>query len=186
MLQFHGDEGPVVLRRGPCCWNRLPRDQGRARAQRCRDPGAGAVSHRLSPAGSHTSKDVPGGTGETFAWELARVNRTRSSLRVPVILAGGLTAGQRRRGDRDRSSVRGRCRQRHPVGSLGSRTTTNFAAFVRRRRARPSRWCRRSPSPTPRPRPRPRPSPSPRRCRRNEARSSTGSVPTAASTCQRR
>src|SRR6202012_1753806 len=36
---------------------------------------------------------VPGGTGETFAWELARGGPTRSTRpRVPVILAGGLTA----------------------------------------------------------------------------------------------
>jgi phosphoribosylanthranilate isomerase len=32
-------------------------------------------------------KGVPGGTGETFAWELARSHPTK----VPVILSGGLT-----------------------------------------------------------------------------------------------
>jgi phosphoribosylanthranilate isomerase len=33
--------------------------------------------------------NVPGGTGETFAWELARDHREK----VPVILSGGLNAG---------------------------------------------------------------------------------------------
>src|SRR6185437_16604813 len=33
-------------------------------------------------------KGVPGGTGETFAWDLARSHPTR----VPVILSGGLNA----------------------------------------------------------------------------------------------
>jgi phosphoribosylanthranilate isomerase len=33
--------------------------------------------------------DVPGGTGETFAWELAREH----GKKVPMILSGGLTPG---------------------------------------------------------------------------------------------
>jgi phosphoribosylanthranilate isomerase len=32
---------------------------------------------------------VPGGTGETFAWEIARAHRSK----VPVILSGGLNPG---------------------------------------------------------------------------------------------
>ena len=55
------------------------------------------------------SPRTPGGTGETFDWELAR----RHPRTPPVVLSGGLDAGQRRRGDRAGAAVRGRRGQRH-------------------------------------------------------------------------
>ena len=51
---------------------------------------------------------LPGGTGESFDWELLRGHRSE----VPAILAGGLKPGERRRGGRDRPALRGRRRQR--------------------------------------------------------------------------
>jgi phosphoribosylanthranilate isomerase len=89
MLQFHGDEGPSFCaeagRRTGC------RVIKSARVR------SGAEIQALAPF--HTDfhlldtfvEDVPGGTGETFAWELARGSGP-ARLRVPVILAGGLTA----------------------------------------------------------------------------------------------
>jgi len=89
ILQFHGDEGPAFCaeagRRSGC---RV------IKAARVR---SGAEIQALAPF--HTDfhlldayvKGTPGGTGETFAWELARRHGPTRS-RVPVILAGGLTA----------------------------------------------------------------------------------------------
>jgi phosphoribosylanthranilate isomerase len=88
MLQFHGDEGPSF------CAEAGRRTGCRViKAARVR---SGAEIQALAPF--HTDfhlldayvDGVPGGTGETFAWELARGGPTRP--RVPVILAGGLTA----------------------------------------------------------------------------------------------
>jgi phosphoribosylanthranilate isomerase len=85
MVQLHGDEGPVfcseVARRTGC---RV------IKAARVR---SGADIQALGPF--HTDfhlldsfvAGVPGGTGKTFAWELARQHRG-----TPVILSGGLTA----------------------------------------------------------------------------------------------
>jgi phosphoribosylanthranilate isomerase len=85
MVQLHGDEGPVfcseVARRTGC---RV------IKAARVR---SGADIQALGPF--HTDfhlldsfvAGVPGGTGTTFAWELARQHRG-----TPVILSGGLTA----------------------------------------------------------------------------------------------
>jgi phosphoribosylanthranilate isomerase len=84
MVQLHGDEGPAfaseVGRRTGC---RV------IKAMRVR---SGADIQAL--AGFHTDfhlldsyiKDVPGGTGETFAWELARAHKGSA----PLILSGGL------------------------------------------------------------------------------------------------
>jgi phosphoribosylanthranilate isomerase len=89
MLQFHGDEGPSF------CAEAGRRTGCRViKAARVR---SGAEIQALAPF--HTDfhlldayvEDVPGGTGETFAWELAR-GTGPARLRVPVILAGGLTA----------------------------------------------------------------------------------------------
>jgi phosphoribosylanthranilate isomerase len=86
MLQFHGDEGPAF------CAEAARRSGCRViKAARVR---SGAEIQALAPF--HTDfhlldtyvDGVPGGTGETFAWELAR----RHLGRIPVILAGGLTA----------------------------------------------------------------------------------------------
>ena len=88
MLQFHGDEGPSF------CAEAGRRTGCRViKAARVR---SGAEIQALAPF--HTDfhlldtyvEGVPGGTGETFAWELAR--DTDRAPRVPVILAGGLTA----------------------------------------------------------------------------------------------
>jgi phosphoribosylanthranilate isomerase len=86
MLQFHGDEGPSfcaeAARRTGCRVIKAARVQ------------SGADIQALAPfrtdfhlLDSHVA-GAPGGTGETFAWELARRHRDG----VPVILAGGLTA----------------------------------------------------------------------------------------------
>ena len=83
LIQLHGDEGPSfceeVRRRTGCKV---------IKAARVR---SGADSQALAPF--HTDyhmldshrPGMPGGTGETFAWELARSHRGH----VPVILSGG-------------------------------------------------------------------------------------------------
>ena len=85
MLQLHGDEGPAycaeAARRTGCKVIKAVRVRSGADVQ-------ALVSfhtdyHLLD---SYTA-GVPGGTGETFAWEIARAHRGR----VPVILSGGLT-----------------------------------------------------------------------------------------------
>jgi phosphoribosylanthranilate isomerase len=88
MLQFHGDEGPSF------CAEAGRRTGCRViKAARVR---SGAEIQALAPF--HTDfhlldtyvEGLSGGTGETFAWELARrIGSTRP--RAPVILAGGLT-----------------------------------------------------------------------------------------------
>jgi phosphoribosylanthranilate isomerase len=87
ILQFHGDEGPVF------CAEAARRTGCRViKAARVR---SGADIQALAPF--HTDfhlldsyvAGVPGGTGETFAWELARAHGEK----VPVILSGGLNAG---------------------------------------------------------------------------------------------
>lgn len=85
IVQLHGDEGPAfcdeVRRRTGAKVIKAARVRSRADIQ--------ALStfhtdyHLLD---SHRA-GAPGGTGETFAWELARAHRGE----VPVILSGGLT-----------------------------------------------------------------------------------------------
>jgi phosphoribosylanthranilate isomerase len=84
MLQLHGDEGPVycseAARRTGCKVIKAARVRSRADVQ------------ALTPF--HTDfhlldsyvGGLPGGTGATFSWEIARARRSR----VPVILSGGL------------------------------------------------------------------------------------------------
>jgi phosphoribosylanthranilate isomerase len=85
MLQFHGDEGPSF------CAEAARRTGCRViKAARVR---SGADIQALRPF--HTDfhlldayvAGMPGGTGETFSWELARGHRG-----PPLILSGGLTA----------------------------------------------------------------------------------------------
>jgi phosphoribosylanthranilate isomerase len=93
MLQFHGQEGPAfcaeAARRTGCRVIKVARVR------------TGADIHALAPF--HTDyhlldsyvAGVPGGTGETFAWDLAAdykrlVPRQRGAAPVPVILCGGL------------------------------------------------------------------------------------------------
>jgi phosphoribosylanthranilate isomerase len=98
MLQLHGDEGPAycgeAARRTGCKVIKAVRVRSGADVQ--------AVSafhtdyHLLD---SYTA-GVPGGTGETFSWEIARAHSipTRAATRpsahaVPVIVSGGLHPG---------------------------------------------------------------------------------------------
>jgi phosphoribosylanthranilate isomerase len=87
LLQLHGDEGPAY------CAEAARRTGAKAiKAARVR---SGADVQALSAF--HTdyhlldsySAAVPGGTGETFAWEIARAHRGKT----PVILSGGLHPG---------------------------------------------------------------------------------------------
>jgi phosphoribosylanthranilate isomerase len=85
MLQFHGDEGPVycgeAARRTGCKVIKAARVRTAADV---RALGAFHTDYHLLD--SYTA-GVPGGTGEVFAWDLARAHRGR----IPVILSGGLT-----------------------------------------------------------------------------------------------
>jgi phosphoribosylanthranilate isomerase len=85
LLQLHGDEGPVfcgeVARRTGCRVIKAARVRSRADIQALT---AFRTDFHLLDS---YRKGVPGGTGETFAWDLARSHPTR----VPMILSGGLT-----------------------------------------------------------------------------------------------
>jgi phosphoribosylanthranilate isomerase len=85
MLQLHGDEGPAycgeVARRTGCKVIKAARVRSRADVQ-----ALSAFHTDYHLLDSYTA-GVPGGTGETFSWEIARGHRGR----VPVILSGGLT-----------------------------------------------------------------------------------------------
>jgi phosphoribosylanthranilate isomerase len=84
MLQFHGDEGPAycseAARRTGCKVIKAARVRGRADVQ------ALAPFHTDYHLLDSYTAGVPGGTGETFSWEIARGRRGR----VPMILSGGL------------------------------------------------------------------------------------------------
>lgn len=85
LLQFHGDEGPVfcgeAARRTGCRVIKAARVRSGADIQ-----ALGAFHTDFHLLDSYR-KGVPGGTGETFAWELAHSHPTN----VPMILSGGLT-----------------------------------------------------------------------------------------------
>ena len=70
MVQLHGDEGPAfcaeVARRTGCKVIKAARVASRADIQ------ALGRSTPTSTCSTATRPGVPGGTGETFAWELAR------------------------------------------------------------------------------------------------------------------
>jgi phosphoribosylanthranilate isomerase len=85
MIQLHGDEGPAY------CAEAARRTGAKViKAARVR---SGADVQALAPFHTHYhlldsyTAGVPGGTGETFAWEIARAHRGST----PVILSGGLT-----------------------------------------------------------------------------------------------
>jgi phosphoribosylanthranilate isomerase len=86
VLQLHGDEGPAfcseAARRTGCKVIKAVRVHSRADLQALRP--FKTDYHLLD---SYVP-GKPGGTGETFEWELARAHRAR----VPVVLSGGLTA----------------------------------------------------------------------------------------------
>jgi phosphoribosylanthranilate isomerase len=84
MLQLHGDEGPVfcgeAARRTGCKVVKAARVRSRADIQAL---GPFHTDYHLLDS---YSRGVPGGTGETFAWEIARGHRGVT----PMILSGGL------------------------------------------------------------------------------------------------
>jgi phosphoribosylanthranilate isomerase len=86
MLQLHGEEGPVFCNEA-------------ARRTGCKIIKAARVRENSDIQAVHAfrtdfhlldsyRKGIPGGTGETFNWELLRGQHPK----VPVILSGGLTA----------------------------------------------------------------------------------------------
>ncbi len=85
LLQLHGDEGPAycaeAARRTGC------RVIKTARVRSGADVQALASFHTDYHLLDSYTAGVPGGTGETFAWEIARAHRRK----IPVILSGGLT-----------------------------------------------------------------------------------------------
>jgi phosphoribosylanthranilate isomerase len=85
MVQLHGDEGPAfcaeTARRTGCKVIKAARVHSGADIQAL---GPFHVDYHLLD--SHVAGER-GGTGETFAWDLARMHRGR----VPLILSGGLT-----------------------------------------------------------------------------------------------
>jgi phosphoribosylanthranilate isomerase len=93
MLQLHGDEGPAfcaeAARRTGCRVIKAARVRSRADIQ-----ALGPFHTDYHLLDSHVP-GVPGGSGEAFAWELARAHfssRARRRGSVPLILSGGLTA----------------------------------------------------------------------------------------------
>jgi phosphoribosylanthranilate isomerase len=86
ILQLHGGEGPAfcaeAARRTGCRVIKAARVRGRADIQALK---AFHTDYHLLDS---YVRDTPGGTGETFEWELARAHRGP----VPVILSGGLNA----------------------------------------------------------------------------------------------
>ena len=94
MLQFHGQEGPNFCgeagRRTGCRVIKAARVQGGADIQ------ALSAFHTDFHLLDSYVAGVPGGSGETFAWELAAEHRRtapslRQGERIPLILSGGLT-----------------------------------------------------------------------------------------------
>jgi phosphoribosylanthranilate isomerase len=87
MLQLHGDEGPAycseAARRTGCKVIKAVRVRSGADVR-----GLAAFHTDYHLLDSFTA-GVPGGTGETFAWEIARAHRGP----IPVILSGGLDPG---------------------------------------------------------------------------------------------
>ena len=95
IVQLHGQEGPAfcaeVARRTGC------RVIKAARVQDGADIQALARSTPTFTCSTATSPGVPGGTGETFDWDLAAdsggSSPPRAATPVPLILSGGLRAG---------------------------------------------------------------------------------------------
>jgi phosphoribosylanthranilate isomerase len=87
MLQLHGDEGPSfcaeAARRTGCRVIKAVRVRSGADIQSL---ASFHTDHHLLD--SYT-RGVPGGTGNTFSWEIARAHRGS----VPMILSGGLNPG---------------------------------------------------------------------------------------------
>lgn len=87
LVQLHGDEGPAY------CAEVARRTGAKViKAARVRDRADVRALHAFAATDFHLldaySPDRPGGTGETFAWELA----SEHARDRPLILSGGLTA----------------------------------------------------------------------------------------------
>ena len=85
MLQFHGDEGPAYCAEAARRTGAKVIKAGRVRSGA--DVQALTTFHTDYHLIDSYTAGVPGGTGETFSWEIARAHRGR----IPVILSGGLT-----------------------------------------------------------------------------------------------
>jgi phosphoribosylanthranilate isomerase len=86
MLQLHGDEGPAYCREAARRTGAKVMKAARVRdAAQVHDLQRFRTDYHLLDAYSPRS---PGGTGESFDWELARLHPPRP----PVVLSGGLTA----------------------------------------------------------------------------------------------
>ena len=129
MLQFHGDEGPSY------CAEAARRSGLKVmKAVRAKDAHAVRALSAYKTDFHMLDAYVPGtygGTGERFDWELAAAHPGGP----PLVLSGGLTAGERRRGAGGRAAVRGRRRERRGGRRPASRTPT-AAALLRGRRER--------------------------------------------------
>jgi phosphoribosylanthranilate isomerase len=90
MLQLHGDEGPAycaeAARRTGCKVIKAVRVRSGADVQ------ASAAFHTDYHLLDSYAAGKPGGTGETFAWEIARIH-SPATHPTPVILSGGLNPG---------------------------------------------------------------------------------------------
>jgi phosphoribosylanthranilate isomerase len=87
MLQLHGDEGPAYCREAARRTGAKVMKAARVRdAAAVHDLQRFHTDYHLLDAYSPRS---PGGTGERFDWELARLHPRRP----PMVLSGGLTAG---------------------------------------------------------------------------------------------
>jgi phosphoribosylanthranilate isomerase len=89
-IQLHGDEGPAycaeAARRTGCKVIKAVRVRSGADVR-----GLAAFHTDYHLLDSYT-KGVPGGTGETFAWDIARGNWITARPPVPIILSGGLSS----------------------------------------------------------------------------------------------
>ena len=127
MAQLHGDEGPAFC-------DEVRRRTGAEVIKAARVAASADVQdlgrfHHVDYHLLDTHRDhAPGGTGETFDWSLAASRRSS----VPLILSGGLNAGNVARGDRRRLAVRGRRRERHR-GLAGHQGPGEARARSRRR-----------------------------------------------------
>ena len=139
IVQLHGDEGPSFCAE-------VARRTGARVIKAAQVSGSGDVRdlerfhvdfHLLDARAKAVARQgMRGGTGETFDWELVRERRSK----VPLILSGGLTARERRRGDLGGAPLRGRHGERHRGRAWAQGPRAGCARSSRRwRRARPER-----------------------------------------------
>ncbi len=100
LLQFHGDEPPELCRAFARPYVKAVPVGPRAAKEglleyAARYPDAAGWLFDAPPSGG-----LPGGTGQTFDWDTLPRNLSR-----PLVLSGGLDAGERRRGDSARAAM---------------------------------------------------------------------------------